>query len=214
MISSRTRDMENARSQPENYAPLLHQVLRNQHELRKIMEDNTPHVHDAQSTTTAGTDTSHSVIRIKASMLASQERRCPVGCRCACHVKKHYSSNQSMQHIVGLLFIGYSGRPQFVSRIRCGCQAQPVYRVNVVYLFPSWLLLRAIHIVLKTSAYGGIQVSLQSRNIVPINAKIFQLAVQTDIEGLQDLFVNGLASPNDSNMGGHSALQVSAVGSR
>ena len=213
MNSSQTRDIENSCSRSESHVPLLSQVLSNQYELQKILLNMDSRAHTAQSTTSSTTNASRSVMKVEASILKSRERRCPVGCRCTCHVKKCSSSSRTMQHIIGLLFIGYSGRSHFASRIQCDCYAQSLNKAKVCYLFPNWLVSRAIHIVFESSAYHGIQLSLQSRNILPFGTKVFHLAVLGDIEGLQELFAKGHASPYDSTPEGWTALQVRTIAS-
>ena len=110
-----------------------------------------------------------------------------------------------------MLFIGYSGYP--VTRIRTSteavCRSSLTVQACVHYVFPSWLLTKAVFATLMANYRAEIQVSLTVRNIVSTGAEIVRLQYLQDVNGLRQLFSNGLASPNDSIAGmGQSILQV------
>ena len=88
------------------------------------------------------------------------------------------------------------------------CLSQLSFRTYVHYLFPSWILTKALIITLASGSLDKISVSLTVRRIIPPSAEIFRLARSDDVDGLKRLFSKGLASPNDSISNGQSALNV------
>ena len=75
----------------------------------------------------------------------SNERICGLFCLCSCHKESRIQSPDILQHIVGRLFIGYSGVP-FLTRAcnRKDCQRRVATKARIGFAFPSWLAHQAI----------------------------------------------------------------------
>ena len=115
---------------------------------------------------------------------------------------------------LGALFIQYSGYPLW-AHTGCTdtrCQVQYKFQAKVLYYFPAWLLSRMIAIQVMLTHFNESAVSLIIRAVVSSTADIFQLTHADDASGLQRLFSNRSASPNDVDiLTSRSALQVSSV---
>ena len=110
------------------------------------------------------------------------------------------------RELIGTLFIGYAGWPQWpafsqptktCTDVNCVCRS--ALQVQFHYVFPSWFMKRIITmraIVLRPS---GINISLATRGLIPsAGAKVYHFMLDEDLDGLKELFSSRLASPNDS----------------
>ena len=75
-------------------------------------------------------------------------------------------------------------------------------------MFPAWFLCKALTIAFNDLSSGTISAALTVRRIVPAGADIFRLVLMGDVDGVKELFRLGLASPNDSDVTGHTVLRV------
>ena len=91
------------------------------------------------------------------------------------------------------------------------CLSQSTFKTYVHYLFPSWVLAKALILTLASGFLDKISVSLTVRRIVSPAAEIFRLTRIDDVDGLKRLFSKGLASPNDSTSDGQLALTVNSI---
>ena len=123
---------------------------------------------------------------------------CTPWCSCVCHKEAKLRSPKLLERLIGSLFIGYSGLPVLTKECNeasCHLRAQP--SSSVTYFFPRWFLARAVAVVMTTTPLAGPVVDLKFQRIVPGDADIFRYAMLGDIDKLENLFINGLASPND-----------------
>ena len=81
----------------------------------------------------------------------------------------------------------------------------------MIYLFPSWFLARALILVLSLSFINGLELSLRVPCIVSRTARIWDLSVSGDIEGVKRLFRQRLAGPFDMDINGSTPLLVRKV---
>ena len=124
---------------------------------------------------------------------------CFPSCRCMCHQPRYMKSPRFLNNILGTMFFGYSGCPSggLQNCTDSACLAQSEFRAYVNYYFPSWLLSKAMTLILMLGTANGPCLTLTVRSIVPSDAEIFRLADFNDVTGLQRLFSRRLASPND-----------------
>lgn len=73
---------------------------------------------------------------------------------------------------------------------------------------PSWLLPRRYQIRSRRQ-YRGWNYHIRAYHIVPTTAPVFKLCMEGDINGLQNIFTSGLATPFDVDRDGASTLHVS-----
>jgi hypothetical protein len=150
----------------------------------------------------------YSAIRVRASHY--RQTRCEGWCSCLCHRPRYVQTPQSVDFLLGSLFMGYSGIP---ARSRpCNersCRQQSIPTVKVTYHFPQWLLRRVIQFALSISYMKGPELTLRMPRVVPANASVISYAVLGKIDGIKSLFDKGLASPFDVISNGRTALHVS-----
>ena len=135
---------------------------------------------------------------------------CAGWCSCACHGLTYYQSPQSLDSILGMLFMGHSGvsfKKRPCNEPSCRMQSIPTFRLN--FFFPQWMMSRVLQFVIQLSYMKGPELVLRVPRVVPDNAPALFYAVQGDIEGIKSLFSKGLASPYDVALdSGRTALHV------
>ena len=145
---------------------------------------------------------------VKVYLPNHQKSHCDYYCRCLCHKSYGFKSPQALDHFLGALVFGYSGRP-LQNCTEKSCKNKTDFRAHVDYYFPSWFLRRMLSCVYTLSNEPS--VSLTMRRVVPASAEIFRLILLDDVDGLRRLFASGSASPNDLlHPTGTSALHVSS----
>ena len=152
-----------------------------------------------------------SFIHVRGYASLSQWTLCTSQCMCKCHYIRSFKTPSALHNIIGTLFAGYSGCPIQNSQ-RCteaSCISQFAFRSYVNYIFPSWFLSKTLTATIMCASAGEISVALSVRRIIPQGAELFRLTEMGDVESIKELFRSGLASPNDSTIGGVTALNVS-----
>jgi hypothetical protein len=119
-------------------------------------------------------------------------------------------SPQQLEFFVGSLFLGYSGLPQ--PWRECNertCQRQSIPTIRVSYYFPSWFLTRVLQITFAMSYMKGPELILNCPRVVEDDSPVIFQAVQGNLQHIQYLFNEGLASPYDVALSnGRTALHV------
>ena len=124
---------------------------------------------------------------------------CEDSCSCICHRRYAWKTPRLWSHLLGLLFIGYTGIPYISPGCNIhGCTQRSCPTTLITYLFPSWLLARILILVVRFSSIGGLEFNLRVPRVVSHSSVIFDLCEKGDIEGVKGLFRQGLASPLDS----------------
>ena len=150
-----------------------------------------------------------STVRITTSLT---RWRCADSCTCSCH--RHQRPNKRTPNIldrfIGVLFVGYHGLPKISERCSDGdCIQQSSSTLLISYFFPTWLLARAMILVLRLSSVHGPELNLRIPRIVSDTSRIFHYAIDGSIEDLKEIFHQGLGSPMDLNASnGNTALFV------
>ena len=140
-----------------------------------------------------------SVINIHAVIPKNRHYLCPHRCPCSCHNTRRINSPHVFHKALGSLFVGYSGLP-YRALGRCdvsSCLGHQRFQISVMYLFPLWFLYGIIRTSLVTKRLNGVDFSLKLIRNVPPGAEIIRVAGLGDINGIQRLFSQGAASPND-----------------
>ena len=133
---------------------------------------------------------------------------------CLCNYHRHRRSTKRTPKILNrlfrILFIGYLGIPHInkpYNNSDCAQRSRP--KIRLVYLFPVWLLARAIVSILKSSPASGPELTLRMPRVVSSTVRIFICAARGDIEGVKEILHRGLGSPIDINVNdGSTALIV------
>ena len=139
---------------------------------------------------------------------------CQTRCPCSCHAFKKSASPAFLSRVLGQMFIGYTGLPLFSPKCSSQqCQKGQVPRVSLEYWFPLGFFWSQILSVQAGYSHNlGPQFQLKTLRRVPDAAPCVNFALEGNIEALKDLFVRGLASPQDvSSTRGYSLLRVGEV---
>ena len=203
--------MRNDISQQLNkHSGLLTNISNAQLGLRDLLYSESLREQSQTNQTPSGNSLSCPIIGIGVRSHRHYYSPCTKYCRCNCHEQRTFMSPRPIRSIIGALFTGYSGYPlkTFRQCNKSNCQGQQMFRAYIHYFFPLWLLKKAFTINLLASFSGEIQVSLKIARIVSSGAEIFRVTQLNDVSGLQQLFKQGLASPNDVTLNGLTVLQV------
>ena len=136
--------------------------------------------------------------------------QCSRVCSCRCHEHRSNSmSPLSLDRFIGTLFLGYFGLPKLAKacdNAQCSQRSNP--SVLIVYFFPTWLLARAMIILMKFSLTSRPELLIRVPRVLDANASIFHYSDAGDVNGIKRLFERGLSSPFDVDNTGYSALMV------
>jgi hypothetical protein len=139
-------------------------------------------------------------------------RRCGRFCGCQCHVRTQLCTPRPFSRIFGLLLYNYSGT--FLPGSRpCNnprCQSRGHGASQFTYLFPRWMISRAISIMSNYGDLSGIGASWTVRlpRVIPFGARIWTLVESGDLKGVQEEFAKNHASPFDVEEHGWTLLHV------
>ena len=134
-------------------------------------------------------------IQISASMFHFP---CKDNCTCVCHRRRTWRTPRLLDKLLGTLFLGYAGFPYVTPQ----CDNEKcIQRLSltglITYLFPSWLLARAVVLASRLSSTNGLEFSLRIPRVISATAPIWNFCQVGDIDGVKGLFQQGLASPLD-----------------
>ena len=136
-------------------------------------------------------------------------------CSCACHVKQkiNATNNGIMERLLGKMFVGYAGIPQFFKPCDFrNCRHNRGPYVALEYCFPEWFASVNIKLGFTYFRATGPQFQLATTMRVPDTAPVINCVMQSDIKGLKHLFSNGFASVRDvSASRGFTLMRVSQL---
>ena len=118
---------------------------------------------------------SSSMVQISVTRLQG----CRSLCICSCHQRQHYRSPRFMDSVIGCLFLGYNGSPY--SSQKCDtetCQKRSVKTALLKYVFPAWLLYRAVYLTVMLSQSKGPELVIRCAQVRPSASKFFQAMIQ------------------------------------
>lgn len=135
-------------------------------------------------------------------------------CICRCHSVTRWQPLSWVSNVFGDLLVGYSGISMpMMSRVPCsesGCQRRETGRFTATYYLPSWAVI-STRVVSLFATWNDVGSDMRFRfpNIIDASADIFVFAQKGNIQGIQHLFSQKLATINDiSSIEGCSALHV------
>lgn len=140
-----------------------------------------------------------------------RQRKCDVLCKCRCHTYARASTPDSLQSVVGKLFIGYSGLPALTpacTNDTCLRTSEGFLQVN--YYFPRWFLARIVHVGVGFNRRSTIpKMTLRVLHVRDTFEDIFISARFNDVESVEYQLTTGRASVFDvTEDSGHSPLHV------
>jgi hypothetical protein len=156
-----------------------------------------------QSTASYNSDT----VCIKAKV--RPHASCKKWCSCSCHAQQSIKFPRIVRNFVGSLFVGYSGLPILTpSCDEKSCLKRSSPSITVSYYFPTWFLSRVLNITATFNTFRGPQLDLNMPRMVGWVHPLWRHAHRNDVNSIQALFSQELASPFDVNAYGQSALHV------
>ncbi|KAK3299171.1 ankyrin repeat-containing domain protein [Chaetomium fimeti] len=189
---------EKAQKRDQTYAAPLHQVS----DPHLVLPLRTPlPLHDNRSLTLTSVDQ---------QSYADRTTTCRANCKCACHKIQRSSTPSFLSGILGQLFVEHAGIPTLNTKCNTtGCINPQGSQLYAEYWLPSGAL--RSQIVRFCAAYhtnSGPSFQLRTLRRVPDSAPAVSFAMNGNIQGLQDLFNRGEASPQDvSDTRGYSLLR-------
>lgn len=184
----------------------LGKILLNKH----LQEQKTLKSNQVSSLPESGANTQ--MVRV----LTAHRLPCRSWCPCACHAKRKLKLTAPglLEGVLGRMFIGYSGLP--LPKEPCnfrGCQDRRHATATVEYWFPSWLVSMNLKLHLTCLPRVGPEFQLSMVNRVPDTSQSIIFAMQGNIEGLKNLFTQGLAGPRDvSDSRGYTLMRWALYG--
>ena len=138
--------------------------------------------------------------------------QCADSCMCSCHrhPRPKKRTPNTLDRFIGVLFVGYFGLPKISERCNDeDCIQQSSATVLVAYFFPTWLLARAMILMLRLSWVHGPELNLRIPRVVSNTSRIFYCASSGDIDGMKEILHRHLGSPMDIDVtNGYTALTV------
>ena len=130
-------------------------------------------------------------------------------CVCVCHTSSSVKLPSFLKQFLGALFIGYSGIPRITPPCDVkACVERSSLSVTATYLFPSWLLARAMFVAITSSGFDGPQLTLRLSRSIPTSAAILYRSRVGDVDSLKEILSQRTGSPFDFDNAGYTALMV------
>ena len=149
-------------------------------------------------------------LAIPVSWRQGRNIECSSDCKCSCHNQKNVQALSSLGNVLGRLFLAYSG-PSILQK-PCNlstCRQQNARSIRLTYFFPRWFLNTVVSTTFSTSRLGTPSLNLKVRKIVPETNRLFALCMTEGVDGIQQLFADRRASPDDiHHRGGWTPLHV------
>lgn len=134
---------------------------------------------------------------------------CMAWCSCSCHKTSSLRINKPNNLAVGSLALTFSGMPYFTAgcdQKACALRSTPLVKLTIQ--FPKWLWNGYVSSSFAYNPLEGSQLSLRLPRAVGWSSKLWGYGTEGNVEGIQKLFSQGLASPWDVQGLGGSALHV------
>lgn len=178
---------------------------------RHLEQTSKPAPSTPSSSSATSIATSSSTVQFQTTL--TQESRCPPACTCQCHKVATFRYPAWTRHLIGSLFIGYSGVPLLNTR-KCNeksCRGGKRFLVKLSYFFPSWLVARMVFAIGSSfNLLHAVDPFIRVPRVVASSSEIFILAQKGNILEMQKLIAGARGSILDINGNeGRSALHVS-----
>ncbi|KAK0639490.1 hypothetical protein B0T16DRAFT_497573 [Cercophora newfieldiana] len=158
-------------------------------------------------TRTTRTTVSQSLVRFRAYPV---KNICNPSCPCHCHVRSRVTTPPWLQVICGSLFFGYTSTPS-LNMYPCNylkCRRRAPTSLELVYVFPSWMVSRAVQFSMMWSSLQQptASMNLQVSNVIPLSSPILGDIIIGDEERVRNSFSQRTASPFDVDPHGRTLL--------
>ncbi|KAL9101752.1 MAG: hypothetical protein Q9163_003028 [Psora crenata] len=127
--------------------------------------------------------------------------RCQRNCSCICHTKQSFKSPWALRALLGELSVQYN--LQLASRV---CKCTGTSFLKVFYQFPQFIIRRYISFAMHQNSIAGPEFILRLPRVMPWSHMLWRYMRDGDLQAVQKMFKDGLASPYDINVRGRSAL--------
>ncbi|KAL9032842.1 MAG: hypothetical protein Q9180_006276 [Flavoplaca navasiana] len=149
---------------------------------------------------------------IPVSWRQGRNMECSSECKCWCHMQQNVQALSSLGTILGRLFLAYTGSS--ILRKPCNlslCREQNARSIRLTYFFPQWFLNSVVSTTFSTTRLGAPSLNLKVRKIVPDTNRLFTLCMTGGVNGIQQMFADRDASPDDiHHRGGWTPLHFAA----
>ena len=143
---------------------------------------------------------------LQVSHRQNNQRRRP--CSCQCHRSSKIKTPEFLRQVTGQLSVGYAGISTFT--LPCNehaCAQRQRASVRIQYSFPAWSFIqRMLTVVSYSGGTRGPEKALSLSRIRPGLDEVFILVQGGNLSRLQQLFINGEASPLDASDTGWTLL--------
>ena len=168
---------------------------------------------EAGSVPGADTGTSQSFIQFE----LTRRQGCQAFCICSCHQRIQLRSPSIFDCILGSLFFGYVGFPEYSQSCDFPtCRKNSEKTVLLRYVFPGWLLKRILVTKVALSNAKGPEMLLRCLRVRPGTCELFNCITVNDhnansLDFVRGLLKEGKGSVLDVDERGQSALHVGVV---
>ena len=140
----------------------------------------------------------------------TKRERCSMYCTCVCHRHSSFRSSRFLSYTFGLLFIGYNGSARLFKECDTkACRVRTTKKWHIFYMFPRWMLNRAVFISLCPQGPELLIRCLRTRQAETTPA--FHSVARAQLNQIQSLMAIGQASVLDVDQFGMSLLLVSLL---
>lgn len=181
------------------------------HQQRSIEESNQRRPQQKNAGFRAASGDAHiEAIQIRVSQYSTA--CCRNWCPCDCHSQKKVSLLGITEIVLGRMFLGYAGLPLWNKKCNFpGCKRRQNPSLTVDYWFPWWFLAMNVKMLLNYEPNLGPRLQIATLRRIPDSAQSIKFAFEGNVDGLQHLFKQGLASFQDvSDSRGYTLLGVSS----
>lgn len=138
------------------------------------------------------------------------DQKCTSYCKCQCHRHSRLQTPTWLRSILGTLFLE-SNRKSLLGPRKCdleACAGAPD-STRMIYIFPQWLLLRALFVAASRDSLTGIGSSIHLRvpRLVP-REQMISIVYNFDLEWIKRGIINSTVLPTDVDEDGNSLLMV------
>lgn len=127
---------------------------------------------------------------------------CNMSCDCSCHKQRRLRTPSWTNHVIGSLFVGYTGFTPFSSSCDLrDCHGRSHSTTQITYTFPWWFMSRALAMTIAYCQPNGPELCLRVFRVRPRNADIFSASYVGNVERVKKLLSEGSASVLDVEHG-------------
>ncbi|KAL0769303.1 hypothetical protein CaCOL14_008611 [Colletotrichum acutatum] len=138
------------------------------------------------------------------------DRICTPYCKCQCHRQSKLQTPTWLRLIFGTMFLEFN-RTSLLGPRKCdfeACAGAPD-SARMIYIFPQWLLLRALFVAASRDSLTGIGSSIHLRipRLIP-REQMISIVYNFDIDWVKRGIINSTVLPTDVDEDGNSLLMI------